>query len=88
MLRHATIKIRVRGNASYKKKYDYYKQSLCSKVSSLNKSQMLHKASKFDVDVTYVQDDCLYSYVHIEDIPMYLEICKNSSEESCKLFLK
>ena len=87
MLRYAKIKIGYNGNISYKSKFNQYKQSLSSKVAYISKKNPSWKVSNFDCDCTEIIDNCLHTFVIIEDTPMFLEICK-CDDEFCSITVK
>lgn len=88
MLKYATVKIGYKGKGSFKSRYNYYKPALSSKVAYLQNTKALGTASNFDCDVTEVKNNCLSSFVLIEDIPLNIEICKNCEKNYCKLIIK
>ena len=88
MLKYATIKIGIKGNTSFKARYNHYKPVLCSKLAYLKKSKATGQFSSFDCDFTEVQNNCLNSFVYIEQIPLNIEICKNCQRNYCKLFVR
>ena len=86
MLKYAKVYIGYKGNYSYKKRFDYYKPALSSKVAFLNKTRATGNVSNFDCDVTQINDNCLTSFVYIEDTPMFIEICKNCEVDYCSIY--
>ena len=88
MLKYANIKIGIKGRCSYKSRFDYYKPALSSKIAYLQNKNPTWKVSNFDCDYTYVENKCLHSFVHIEKVPLFLEICKDCESDYCTLTIK
>lgn len=79
MLRHAKIKIGYCGR-SFKKVFNKYKKPLASRVAFLNNKNVEYNVSNFDCDYTHKKDNCIISYISVEEIPFFLEICKNDKD--------
>ena len=87
MLKYATIKIGYKGTASFKSRYNYYKPVLSSRIAHLTKVKATGYVSNFDCDFTEIKNDCLFSVVNIEDVPLNIEICKKCKTNYCKLII-
>ena len=85
MIRYGKIVIKYTGKKSFSSIYNKYKNSLCSRVSYINKSARTDKCSNFDCEITERHGNCLHSFVIIENTPMFIKVCKNSNENICKL---
>lgn len=87
MLKHARVKIQSKNNYGFKKIYKKYKYPLCSNIAQLKNSNTTFTMSNFDCDITTVNENCLNSYVIIEELPFVLEICKNCNRDLCTIEL-
>ena len=83
MLKYARVKIEIKGNCSYKKRFNFYKPALSSKVASLDNKHPSGQVSNFDCDYTYVKQNCLYSFIYVENVPMFLQMCTHCKCDNC-----
>lgn len=88
MLNYANIKIGIKEHHSYKSRFNYYKPALSSKVAYLQNKTPTWKVSDFDCDYTFVENKCLHSLVRVENIPFFIEICKDCESDYCTLTIK
>jgi len=87
MLKYGKIKLFCKHNKSRVKFFNSYKPSLSSKVANLTKYRGKKSVSNLDCDITTIKDKCILSFIHVNDVPMTIEIC-HSEFERCEIELK
>jgi hypothetical protein len=88
MLKYAKVNIGIKGNCSYKTRFNYYKPTLLSKMAYLQNKKPAQKVSNFDCDYTYIDNKCLYTIILIDNVPLLLQICKDCEHDYCTLTVK
>ena len=84
MLKYGKIKLFCKKDKCRFQFFNSYKSSLSSKVAYLQNNNNERKVSNLDCDFTTIDNKCILSFIHVNDIPMNIEICY-SDHEACEI---